>query len=145
MLSDLIITSNIINVTSVRDWRVFPSQGSVNSIITSQAVITLSFGVAFSSLNSHSWLGKFPCYFKLSTCGSLADSEYASITYFTLNRASFLLFSDLHYPSRLNTSHFEATWRISTSLFNIRHASISPCCFWSIFNCAGRSFCIWRY
>lgn len=82
MLSDLIIMSNIINVTYARAWRILLSQGSVNSMITSQAIITLLLGVAFSSLNSCSWLCKIPCYFKWCMSGSLADSEYASITYF---------------------------------------------------------------
>ena len=90
MLSDLIIMSNIINVTSARAWRAFLSQGSVNAIITSQAIITLLLGVAFSSLNSHSRLCKMPCYFKWYMSGSLADSEYASITYFISPRAGHL-------------------------------------------------------
>ena len=82
MVSDVIIMSNIINVTSARVWRAFLSQGSVNSIITSWAIITLLLGLAFSSLNSHSQLCKIPCYFKWCMSGSLADSECASITCF---------------------------------------------------------------
>lgn len=81
MLSDHIIMSNIINVTTARAWGAFLSHGSVNSVITSQ-VITILLRVALSSLNSCFQLCKIPCYFKWYTSGSLADSEYASITRF---------------------------------------------------------------
>lgn len=59
LLFDLIIMSSIINVTSARVWSVFLSQGSVNSVIASQAITTLLLGLAFSSLNSHSYVAKF--------------------------------------------------------------------------------------